>query len=348
MDPKERSWKQNVSVWIRGNGFIPDARVFWVKPSIRFLKDYLKQHPVDAMVTTGPPHSLHLIGRALQKHTAIPWVADFRDPWTEIEFYDKLMLTSWADRKHHRLEEAVIREADGVSMVAYHWTEKYKQMGAKHAVTITNGYDERDFPDVQIPLSEHFVLSHVGTFADDRNAPALWKALQGLKATIPGFSDRLRLHFVGKLGPGVVRSLEAHGLADHLLPGGYVSHEEAVAIMRRSQVLLLLINRSAENAPGRMTGKIFEYLAARRPILCVGEPESDPARVLTETQAGVTAHFDEVEKIQEILTDMYQQYLDGELKVNSQGYQRFSRRSTAQQMAELLEHVSVAAQNAKE
>ena len=100
MDPKDRSWKQNLSLWIRGNVFIPDARVSWVAPSVKFLSTYLRTHPVDVVVTTGPPHSMHLIGKRLKRNLGITWVADFRDPWTDIEFFDKMMLTKGSDKKH--------------------------------------------------------------------------------------------------------------------------------------------------------------------------------------------------------------------------------------------------------
>ena len=337
---KKRSWKQNLSLWIRGNFFIPDARTFWVKPSVRFLEQYLKEKPVDAIITTGPPHSLHLIGRQLRKLTQIPWLADFRDPWTEIEFYDKLMLTPWADRKHKKLEKAVIQEADAVSMVTYHWADKFREMGAKKSVMITNGYDEKDFAGEDPPLSEHFVLAHVGTLALDRNPSTLWQALADLSKELSGFQDHLRIQLVGKTDPGVIRSAEEYGLGEQIINSGYVGHEEAVDIMRSAQILLLLINQSAANAKGRMTGKIFEYLAANRPIFCIGTLDGDPARVIRDTQSGVTCEFDDLESIKSSLLKMYLKFKAGKLKVESADYERFSRKNTTRQLAEVLGEIT--------
>ena len=115
---EKAGWKEKLSLWIRGNCFIPDARCWWVKPSVRYLKSYLKEHPVDAIISTGPPHSMHLIAMKLKEALGIPWIADFRDPWTEIDYYNDLHLTRWADRKHHRLEREVLTKTDKVITVA--------------------------------------------------------------------------------------------------------------------------------------------------------------------------------------------------------------------------------------
>lgn len=338
---KERSLKQRLSLWVRGNLFIPDARMFWIRPSVRYLEKYLKSNPVDVIVTTGPPHSMHLIGKALHKKLGIAWLADFRDPWTEIEFYDKMMLSNRADKKHRRLEREVIQEASAVSMVTYYWADKFLKMGAKRTATITNGYDDTDFgPQTDGPLSEHFLLSHIGTLANDRNPAGLWQVLKELCEEKEGFRHDLRVQLVGKTDPAVWRSMEAFGLAENGIDGGYVDHETAVRLMKQSQLLLLLINQSAQNAPGRMTGKIFEYLASKRPVLCIGEEKSDPARVLEETQGGVTCDFQNLEKLKALILDYYEAYKANSLTVQSDGYQRFSRLNMTKKLAKVMDEIS--------
>jgi glycosyltransferase involved in cell wall biosynthesis len=338
--PNQRSLKQRLSLWIRGNLFIPDARVLWVRPSVRFLKKYLQKNPVDLIITSGPPHSVHLIGRALKKQLGTPWLADFRDPWTDIEFYDKMLLTSYADKKHRRLEKAVLREADVVSMVTYYWVEKFLKMGAQRTEILTNGYDAKDFDaQADVPLSEHFMLSHVGTFANDRNPHGLWKVLWELSDEVPGFKEDLRIHLIGKVDPAIWRSLEDIGLGDNSIDGGYVDHESAVRIMKQSQVLLLLINQAAQNAMGRMTGKIFEYLASQRPILCIGPEESDPARVLAETGGGVTCDFENHAKLKSQILAFYKRYKQGQLQVESDGYQQFDRVRITERLARIMEEM---------
>ncbi|MEM1324244.1 MAG: glycosyltransferase family 4 protein [Bacteroidota bacterium] len=333
---KERSWKQNLSIWIRGNLIIPDARVFWVKPSIRFLTDYLKKNPVDAIITSGTPHSLHLIGKALKARLGLPWLADFRDPWTDIEYYDLMMLTRWADAKHRRLEREVLQQADVVTIVSNAWRRKVEQLGARRAHTITNGYDEADFAASLPPLSPHFLLGHIGTLANDRNPEVLWQALKELAEEMPGFRENLRVQVVGNTDPLVVQTARDYGLEQQLINHGYVTHAEAIRLMQSAQVLLLLINKAANNAEGRIPGKIFEYLAARRPILAIGLEEGDSGQIIRETQSGEVVGFGDLERLKEILSHYYQQYQKGVLKVASSAYQRYSRQALTQKLAELL------------
>ncbi|MFZ1686280.1 MAG: glycosyltransferase, partial [Flavobacteriales bacterium] len=141
-EKKKKGWREDVAVWIRGNAFVPDARVWWVRPSVKFLAEYLRAHRVDAIVSTGPPHSMHLIALGLKKRFPdLRWIADWRDPWTTIDFYHQLKLTAWADRKHHRLERTVIRTADLNVAVGWTMAEELKSLGAKRTEVITNGFD---------------------------------------------------------------------------------------------------------------------------------------------------------------------------------------------------------------
>jgi len=333
----ERTWKQNLSVWIRGNVIIPDARVFWVKPSIKFLKKYLTENPVDVIITSGPPHSLHLIGQALKKQLGVKWIADFRDPWTDIEFYDKMMLTSRSDRTYKRMEREVIQQADSVIAVAPFWKKKFDALGAKDCRVITNGYDDTDFNHTPPELSDKFLLTHAGTLANDRNPDDLWAVLAELKAEIPTFAADLKVQILGNTDTKVVAALTKYDLKEQLIDSGYVSHDAAIRIMQASQVLLLLINHSSFNAPGRMTGKIFEYLAAERPILLIGLEESDPAEVLAMNNAGDAINFGDKAKLKATLVKYYNLYKTGKLTTNSKTYQQYARRNLTKQLAYLLD-----------
>ncbi|HOP44190.1 MAG TPA: glycosyltransferase, partial [Flavobacteriales bacterium] len=146
-EEKREGWRDRMALWVRSNFFIPDARVGWVGPSVRFLKQYLREHPVDVIVTTGPPHSMHLIGLRLKRALGIRWVADFRDPWTNIDFYRQLKLSRSADRRHRRLEAEVLREADTVVAVGWTLADELRDLGAKRVEVITNGFDPADVPD---------------------------------------------------------------------------------------------------------------------------------------------------------------------------------------------------------
>lgn len=278
-EEKRQGWREDAALWVRSNLFIPDARVWWVKPSIRNLKAYLKDNPVDAVVTTGPPHSLHLIGRALKRDLGLRWIADWRDPWTNIDFYQQLKLTGWADRKHKRLERAVLKEADHTIAVGWTMAAELEALGAKHVDVITNGYDPADVPSSPATVDDAFSLVHVGSLSATRNAPELWKALAQLCQQDPVFAAKLKLRFVGAVDHTALASIAAAGLADKVERIGPVSHAEAMRHMQQARVLLLLLNDTA-NAKGILTSKLFEYLSVGRPLLSIGPKDGDVARVL--------------------------------------------------------------------
>ena len=279
-EEKKKSWREDLAVWIRGNAFVPDARVWWVRPSVRFLSDYLNKHPVDAIVSTGPPHSMHLIALGLKKKfPAMRWIADWRDPWTNIDFYHQLKLTAWADRKHHRLERAVIANADINVAVGWTMAEELKSLGAKRTEVITNGFDPADVPSPHEATDDDFSLVHVGSMTSTRNVPQLWKLLAELCSSDAMFERKLKLRFVGAIDHAVMASIEATGLSGKVERIGSVDHARAMREQQRARVLLLSVNDTA-NAKGVLTSKVFEYLAVGRPILAIGPGDGDIARVL--------------------------------------------------------------------
>jgi len=274
-------WRERLALWVRANFFIPDARIGWVLPSVRFLSTYLREHPVDAIVTTGPPHSMHLIGLGLKRALGIPWLADFRDPWTDIDYFGELPLTRRALVRHQRLEREVLTHADQVVTVSWSWARDLDALGAKNTEVVTNGYDPGDIPSPAEPVDERWSLVHVGSLSATRDCPALWRLLAELRARDPEFGERFTLRFVGPVDQAILSSVRDAGLADRLDRVGRVPHDEAMRAMQRARVLLLPINETPNQA-GILPGKLFEYLAAGRPILAVGPPSGDVARVLGE------------------------------------------------------------------
>ena len=332
------NWKDRLALWVRGNFFIPDARCWWVKPSSRYLKEYLKTHPVDAIISTGPPHSMHLIAMKLKEEMGIPWIADFRDPWTQIDFYDELHLTRWADRKQHKLEHEVLTRADKIVTVGWDWARGLGKLGNRNVRVIQNGYDWIYDPDEKkAPLSDSFSLTHLGVIGPSRNAPVLWQALQELKKEIDGFGQALRIKLVGQIDQSVTEGLNTCGLMENAELITYVPHDEVKQLQESSQVLLLLIN-NAPNAKGILTGKLYEYLASGRPILCIGPKDGDAARILKETGAGQTANFDDKEETKKIIKEYYQYYLEKGLPFQTNNnIEKYSRKALAEKYGKLLD-----------
>ena len=337
---KKTGWKENLALWIRGNLFIPDARCWWVKPSVQYLKSYLKEHPVDAIISTGPPHSMHLIAIKLKAELGIPWIADFRDPWTEIDYYDELHLSRWADRKQHKMEREVLAQADKVVTVGWDCARSLGRLGKRNVRVILNGYDWNIGTTQQaVPLSQEFTLTHLGVVAPTRNVPQLWEALKELKEEIAGFGEKLKIKLVGQVDQSVVQSLTANGLMDNAEITPYIPHDEVQQVQQSSQVLLLLIN-NAPNAKGILTGKLFEYLVSGRPILCIGPEDGDAARILKETQLGITIGFDNKDKMKEVILDYYNKYLENNLPSHDiKAIEKYSRKALAGEYAKLLDKI---------
>jgi hypothetical protein len=332
---KKPSFTSRISMWVRGNLFVPDARKFWIRPSIKYLRHWLAENPVQAIVSTGPPHSMHLIGLGLHRSTGIPWLADFRDPWTNIDFYQDLRLSRWADGKHHRLEKKVVTTASRVVVVGNQMKVEFEQIGSRKVDVITNGYDEADIPaDVSAP-DETFSLVHIGMMGQTRNHEALWKVLGRLVSENPLFGERFRLRLAGKVDVGVKEMLTRYGLTDKTEFIDYVSHGEAIAMQSRAQLLLLAVN-DTPNAKGVITGKIFEYLAARRPVFCIGPPDGDAAEVLRLAGAGLTSGFRHEAAMRSILLHYFELYLAGKNTVQATGVEQYSRKALTHTLAGIL------------
>jgi glycosyltransferase involved in cell wall biosynthesis len=326
-----KNWKDNFAAWVRGNLFIPDARTFWVGPSVRYLREYLKEHPVDAIATTGPPHSMHLIGMRLKSETGLPWIADFRDPWTNIDFYHELRLTAFADRIHRSLEHKVLARADVVLTVGHTLSEELRQLGAKKVEVITNGYDDADVAPVRERRAGRFTLAHIGTFTPSRNCPEVWRALADLVRDDPDFTTDFRLLLVGSVDHSVRQSILEAGLGPYLELTGQVSHAEVLRLQRDADALLLPINNTP-NAKGILTGKLFEYLATGNPILAIGPTDGDLARILKETHTGRTLPYGDHRSVYHTL----QQWQSSRYRPEPVGIDAFSRKGLTKRLVEVL------------
>lgn len=336
---KSKGLISRFALWVRANLFIPDARMFWVKPSVRFLTKYLKQHPVDVVVSTGPPHSMHLIAHGLQKKLGVKWVADFRDPWTNIDYFADLPLTAYALKKHRKFELDVLKNADEVVVVGSQMQEEFEQVGGCKVNVITNGYDEADFPTPTAPLDSQFTITHVGTIPPNRNSELLWKALGHLVNSNNQIASQLQIQLVGTVDKLVLDQIEKYGLTPYCKHFGYLSHAQSVGLMQRSQVLLLLVNNSA-NAKGILTGKVFEYLAAKRPIFAVGPLGGDVEKLLTKSSAGILADFSNYDDILSKLNWFWNEYQNGFSFYKNYGSTSFSRRSLTGKLVELIDSLS--------
>lgn len=357
VNAQKKSWKQRLSLWIRGNCFIPDPRIGWVRPSVRFLKKYLREHPVDAVVTTGPPQSVHLIGLGLKKALGLHWIADFRDPWTEMFYYKHLGLSRAADRRHRRLEQAVLDGADTVVSVSPPVAADFQAKTRTPVVLITNGFDEDDFPEnsgqsgscprsaiglrsadarpcpgellhggTAAPDLPFFRIVHTGLFAADGNPLNLWDALAERCGADPAFRERLQIRLAGKVDRAVTDAIRERGLGANLVELGYLPHDETVREQRAADILLLPLRQEPEYAKV-LPGKIFEYLAARRPVLGIGQEDGAAAQILRDAGAGQMFDWDKKEELTAFLDAPHPE---------TTGIEKYTRRALTAQLIQIL------------
>lgn len=327
---------QKALLYIRGNFFIPDARKFWIQPSVKFLTEELQNDNYHAIITTGPPHSLHLIGLEIKKKLSINWIADFRDPWTQIGYHEKLKLTENSRKKHEELERSVLNSADHIITTSFTTKEEFESKTNKPLTVITNGFDE----DINTTKPDHnkFRIAHIGSLLSGRNPENLWKALSDLVKENEQFRSKFVLSLAGKLSEEVLLSIERNGLKDFLENEGYVSHEKAIKLQRSSSVLLL-IEIDAEETRGIIPGKIFEYLSARRPILAIGPDKWDAQKILSETNAGKTFLYQDLNGIKNEIISLFQKFQGNEKMSDSSNIEKYHRKNLTKDLAKLIEKV---------
>ncbi|WP_312421003.1 glycosyl transferase family 1 [Epilithonimonas sp.] len=355
---KNQSFLSKLSIFIRGNFFIPDARKFWVKPSITFLKKYLKENDIDVLVTTGPPHSLHLIGLGLKKEIPkLKWIADFRDPWTEISYYKHLKLTKFSDKKHRHLEKSVFETADVTLATSYTDAENFRKNGA-NSYCITNGFDilepievvgfqnsqAGDFGVIEPteknnPISKQtFTMSYVGVLEQLRNPENLWIALIELCNQYPDFADNFELKLVGRVDDKILNKIESSILKVNIKNLGYLSHQDSVAEMQRSD-LLLITNFPNESSKGIIPGKLFEYLATGKKIISFGPKGADVETILKKTNAGEHFDYSQTDKIKDYIFKLFLDWKSGKSILNTANINEFSRKELTKKLSEIIKNI---------
>ncbi|RIV45912.1 glycosyltransferase [Flagellimonas pelagia] len=329
---KNPSLAERILLWIRGNFFIPDARKGWVKPSIHFLAKVIADEGIQTIVTTGPPHSLHLIGLGLKRKYDIHWIADFRDPWTSIGYHKKLRLMSWAAKKHESLEKEVLVSADKIIVTSQTTRREFEAITPKPIKVITNGFDEHLAPK---ELDQDFTISHLGSLLTGRNPLGLWQAIKELIAENETFQKALKIKLAGVISEEVQKSLQSFGLDTFVQQLGYLPHDQVTEIMQSSQVLLLL-EIDSEETKGIIPGKLFEYLNAKRPILAIGPKDWEAGSMVKELEAGKFLQHSDVSSLKNVLLDWFNQYQEGKLECHSVGIEQYHRRALTESLAKFI------------
>jgi glycosyltransferase involved in cell wall biosynthesis len=337
IEPGQRTLWQKISLWIRANVFIPDARVTWIKPLLMELDRMLRKESFDFVISTGPPHSVHLSAMQLKsKFPQLLWIADFRDPWTAIEYHHLMPMTAYSKREHLRLESEVLTKADAVLTVSPSWAQELSQIRGGSVECIPNGFEEKDFLNLSRANLDAFVFCHCGTFTADRWIPAFWRGLQVfLSQGIDPTSFSIAL--VGKVDGWVKEQVTQMGLDPWVNYKGELSHREALEQMVSSQVLYLPINQNEFNNRGRLTGKIYEYMAAKVPVLLQGPKNGDAYQLVASAGFGASFSYEETKEALQFLQSQWEAFKAGENTVEVGEVSAYSRRKAAEALSALLQ-----------
>jgi len=326
------STKNKIMNWVRGNFFIPDPKVFWVRPSIKLLSKKIKEEGITHLVSTGPPHSMHLIALGLKKQNPdLKWVADFRDPWSELDLLNDFHLTKKSRQKYRKLEQEVLRISDVCLTVSETWVESFKVLGSRNVKLITNGFDEDDFA-VKEKENDKFIIGHFGLLNHLRNPKNLWKTLHDLCDENPDFNEKLEIRLSGNIDTEVLQNITQYfHLKNKVKVLGYLSHKEVLNQYNDSSVLLLLLFNS-ESGIGNYPGKLFEYFAAKRPILAFGPTESDTQKLMNRTKSGNYHYYEDV-NIKENIISLFE---NKEEFIISDEINNFTRKKLTRKLSVLL------------
>lgn len=328
------SLKQKIARFIRGNFFLPDARRGWNKHAYRQAIKIIQEEKIDAVITTGPPMSTHLVGQKLKKRFHLHWIADFRDPWTDIYYYNKMYPTPIAKAIDRKYERNVLLDADQVITVSDYIK---KQLAAKSPAiqaskikVIANGFDAEDF-DLIIPKEDVFTITYTGTLAADYTIDSFIHTVKRLST-----SEKLKLRFVGKVDLGIAQKLSEQ-LGDSVEIHAFVAHADAIKYMKSSSVLLLIIP-NIEGNKGNLTGKLFEYIGSRTPILCLGPTDGDAATIIQVCKAGKTFEYNDEEGILHFLTSLLNNFNPQSPIKENNAVNCYSRKSLTQSLTQILAH----------
>jgi len=330
---QKQSLIERLMLFVRGNFFIPDARKNWVKPSVKYLATYIQDFKIDTIITSGPPHSLHLIGMALQAQLGVKWIADFRDPWTTIGYHKQLKLTAKSKKKHKDLERKVLNNADQIIVTSPSTKVEFEQITKQPIQVITNGYDNEKV--TVTALDKKFTLSHIGSLLSKRNPEVLWKVLHDLVEEDAEFASQFQLNLIGAVGVEVLQSIETQSLTNSLNLVGYVSHNKAVMFQKKSQ-LLLLIEIDSEDTKAIIPGKLFEYMVADRPIIAIGPRGADVASIIKTTNTGQFFDYQDYDSLKNVIKQHFEAFKVNNLKSYPIGLQQYSRQQLTKNLAGLI------------
>ncbi len=332
----KKSTFQKITSWVRGNIFVPDPRVIWVEPSVKFLKKYIRANDIKTVVTTGPPHSLHLIGLELKKKIpGIKWVADFRDPWSEWDLLDTLSLSSFARKEHKKLERKVLTRADRVLTIAQFHVARLEVLGGRSVDLLTNGFDDDDFGTIVRTKTSKFTIRHIGQVDELRDPRPFMNVARALGSKSQEFAEGTQIEFIGPVNAGFRKYVSDDAILSKMTSFVEPLQHDALVSLYGSTDMQLLILAHTALAPGNLPGKFFEYLASGNFIFGIGPVEGDAAAILKEARAGIMIERGDEQGMTTALMERFRLWKSG-VREQGRDVSDFSRKALTKKLSGLL------------
>ena len=324
------SLMKKILVWLRLNIIIPDARRIWNKHAFKAAGKELLSNKYDAVVTSGPPHSTHLIGYKLKKQFNLKWIADFRDPWTQMGYLKNIKRWKLTELIDKLLEKKVIHNCDILLAAAQKIIADFGNK--KNMRLLTNGFDEQDFENITKRKDKNFFkINYFGLLTRGTDLSNIFKVVERLeKKKI----DKIQFNFWGKISEDIIHPVEEIGIGNKFIFHSYISHKEMLFELVNSSMLLLVLNNVRK---GIIPLKLFEYMGSNITILGIGDSESEPAKILKETKSGKMFDYDKIEEIADFIEMRYKEWQAGKTFSVSNKIEKYSRRNLTKQLAEILE-----------
>jgi glycosyltransferase involved in cell wall biosynthesis len=318
---------------IRGNFFIPDARVGWNRYAVKEARKIIEEFGIDTVITTGPPHSTHLVGLNLKKSLPLTWIADFRDPWTDIYYYREFLHSRPVKMIDRKKERKVLETADKIITVNNSIRDLFinKIKTPEKFSVITNGFDEADF--ISSKPSNEFVITYSGTISEYYKPWVFFRALSEIVRQYP--QVKFRFCLAGNVSPAVEEEIRDRGLSDIFDYRGYVDHAQLTGLLTASTALLYVFPETISYMGS--SGKLFEYLAARKPIIAIDSAESDASAIIRECEAGMTFTRHDEPGLLKYLTHLVDTFIsEGSVETGNDRYQKYSRKNLTSHLASII------------
>jgi len=317
--------------WVRAEYFFPDARMFWIAPVVRFVQQYATHHKIDALITTGPPHSAHMIGDWLKKTRNIPWLVDFRDPWSDFFQNKQLSMSKRMQKKHLHWQNIVLKNADFVTVTSPSLKQKFQLINT-NCKLLTNGYESL----LKGKQSESFSIVYTGVMKAIQNPENLWKVLGELVRENNDFASDFSIHLIGDFDETISKNITSEGLQVHSTFYEYMPKSSLEPYITSAH-MLLMVSVNDEDSYQIIPGKLFEYMAACRPILAIGNPDGDMASLMNKTKTGQVFDYSEKQLLKEYIMQAYKRFKKGEDTTASNPYiAPYKRSELAKQLSEHL------------